>query len=110
MLTRRRVAAGELFELPGRPHVCYCLRDYGAASHGAGLAGAKRAREDFGFLFKAFEAGQTPPSRLKKEAGADVAPTIHQYLDWTITATSPEVRRRAARAAVCQTHRKRRAL
>ena len=78
--------------MPGRPHVCYCLRDYGDAALGPGQSGAKCAREDFGFLFKAFEAGQTPPHRLKKDAGVEVAPTIHQYLDWTITATSPEVR------------------
>jgi hypothetical protein len=89
---RFRLFSGELFELPGRPHVCYSLRDYGSDIYDSVATGAKCAREDFGFLFKAFETGQTPPHRLKKDAAMDVAPTIHQYLDWTITSTSPPVR------------------
>lgn len=89
--------AGELFELPGRPHVCCLLRNYGDTSFGPDLGGAKCAREDFGFLFKAFEAGQTPPHRLKKGSELELVPTIHQYLDWTITASSP-----AVRTATCQ--------
>ena len=84
--------AGELFELPGRPHVCYCLRHYGDDSFPDPATGAKAAREDFGFLFKAFEAGQLPPHRLKKDSKQEVAPTIHQYLDWTITASTPKAR------------------
>lgn len=52
--------------------------------------GAKLAREDFAFLFKAFESGQTPPHRLKKDQ--EHVPTIHQYLDWTVTGTPSSVR------------------
>jgi hypothetical protein len=90
--TANKIPAGEMFELPGRPHVCYCLRSYGDESFGSPSSGAKCARDDFGFLFKAFESGQTPPHRLKKDSSLGHAPTIHQYLDWTITGTSPLVR------------------
>lgn len=76
---------GSLFEIPGRPHTCYCLRDYGHPMYGVKPNGAKLAREDFAFLFKAFESGQTPPHRLKKDQ--EHVPTIHQYLDWTVTGT-----------------------
>ena len=87
------IYAGELFELPGRPHVCYCLRDYGDLdSFKTVELGIEAARADFVFLFKAFEAGQIPPHRLKKDSNVELAPTIHQYLDWTITASSPTVR------------------
>eukprot|EP00892_Ulva_mutabilis_P009549 jgi/Ulvmu1/6967/UM033_0024.1 len=74
---------GQLYELPGRPHVVWTLRDYGHPCYGPRPAGAKLAREDFTFLFRAFESGQTPPHRLKK--GQAHSPTIHEYLDWTVT-------------------------
>jgi hypothetical protein len=81
-----------MFELPGRPHVCYCLRDYGDVdSFKTTELGIEAARADFVFLFKAFEAGQIPPHRLKKDLNVELAPTIHQYLDWTVTASSPTV-------------------
>ena len=50
-------------------------------------AGARAARDDLPFLFRAFEAGQVPPPRpgTKKAAEARAA-TIHEYLDWTLTA------------------------
>ena len=98
MQVRCQVHAGEFFELPGRPHVCWCLRHYGDDSFSSAAQGAESARQDFAFLFKAFEAGQIPPHRLKKDAGSEYVPTIHQYLDWTITASSPSVRPWAAAA------------
>ena len=58
--------------------------------YGIKPSGAKLAREDFAFLFKAFESGQTPPHRLKKDQ--EHVPTIHQYLDWTVTGTPSAVR------------------
>lgn len=81
--------AGESLEIPSRPHVCYKLLNYGDKSL---PDGAKCAREDMPFLFKAFESGQTPPHRLQKLHGNARQPTIHEYLDWTCT---------AADAAVC---------
>jgi GNAT superfamily N-acetyltransferase len=50
-------------------------------------AGARAARDELPFLFRAFEAGQVPPPRpgTKKAAEARAA-TIHEYLDWTLTA------------------------
>lgn len=82
--------AGQLFEIPGRPHVVWTLRDYGHPCYGPRPAGAKLAREDFIFLFRAFESGQTPPHRLKK--GQAHSPTIHEYLDWTVTGAASAVR------------------
>lgn len=82
-------------ELPGRPSVLYQLRDY---SRAAGFAppedpacsrgeGARAAREDLPFLFRAFEAGHPPPPAPgSKEAEAPRASTIHEYLDWTVSA------------------------
>lgn len=82
-------------ELPGRPTILYQLRDYSTA---AGFAppedpacsrgdGARAAREDLPFLFRAFEAGHPPPPPPgSKEAEAPRASTIHEYLDWTVSA------------------------
>lgn len=83
-------SVGQLFEIPGRPHVVWTLRDYGHPCYGPRPAGAKLAREDFTFLFRSFESGQTPPHRLKK--GQAHSPTIHEYLDWTVTAAASAVR------------------
>lgn len=82
-----RLPLNELFELPGRPHVVYQIRSY--ASHNAteAEAAAKLAREDAPFLFKAFETGQIGPKRLAKIHGDKPRmATIHEYLDWTVTA------------------------
>ena len=49
------------------------------------------ARDELPFLFKAFELGQVPPPRPgTKRAEAPRAATIHEYLDWTVTASEPE--------------------
>lgn len=49
------------------------------------------ARDELPFLFKAFELGQKPPPRPgTKRADAPRAATIHEYLDWTVTASEPE--------------------
>eukprot|EP00803_Ostreobium_quekettii_P008373 evm.model.scf_648.7 EVM.evm.TU.scf_648.7 scf_648:57085-59284(+) len=72
-----------LLELPGRPHVVYELRDY---SQQDAEAGSEVARHDLPFLFRPFEVGQAPPP---KERGGLEAPrdsTIHEYLNWTVTA------------------------
>eukprot|EP00798_Chlamydomonas_sp_ICE-L_P015212 gene15212-21289_t len=75
----------DLFELPGRPHVCFQLRNY--ASDVDYLKTAELARCEVPFLFKAFEAGQIGPKRLSKlHGGAPRISTIHEYLDWTVTA------------------------
>ena len=63
----------------------------GAAARGPGAtdrrAGARAARDDLPFLFRAFEAGQVPPPRPGTKKAAEVrAATIHEYLDWTLTA------------------------
>jgi len=53
--------------------------------------GRRLAREELPFLFKAFELGQKPPPRPgTKRAEAPRAATIHEYLDWTVTASEPE--------------------
>ncbi|KAF8069455.1 hypothetical protein HT031_001571 [Scenedesmus sp. PABB004] len=71
-----------LHELPGRPNVIYCIKDYRADK----VAGAAEARSDMPFLFKAFETGQIGPRRLSRLAGDKPRnATIHEYLDWTVT-------------------------
>jgi len=75
----------ELFELPGRPHVVYQIRSYA----GGNPSLAENARADMPFLFKAFETGQIGPKRMAKmHGGKPRVATIHEYLDWTITAQS----------------------
>lgn len=76
----------ELFELAGRPSVAYEVRDYHYEE------GRKAARFDLPFLFKAFETGQAPPPRPgTKNAAKPRAATIHEYLDWTVTANEPKL-------------------
>lgn len=77
----------EYHELPGRPTVVYQIRSYTSPNETAEQA-AKQAREDAPFLFRAFETGQVGPKKLAKLHGG-TAPrmaTIHEYLDWTVTA------------------------
>ncbi|KAK9915818.1 hypothetical protein WJX75_004529 [Coccomyxa subellipsoidea] len=76
-----------MFELAGQPTVYYELRDYRHHPQGK-EEGIKTARADIGFMFKAFETGQTRPPRGRKttlEEAPRIA-TIHEYLDWTVTA------------------------
>ena len=78
---------GEFFELPGRPNVAYELRDYTKDKR----AGRQYARLELPFLFRAFETGQAPPPRPgTKKAEEPRAATIHEYLDWTVTAEDAE--------------------
>ncbi|GLI58757.1 hypothetical protein VaNZ11_000514 [Volvox africanus] len=79
----------ELFELPGRPHVVYQLRTYSNTSNAE--EAAQQARLDSPFLFKAFETGQIGPKRLARMHGDKPrVATIHEYLDWTVTAQAAE--------------------
>lgn len=72
-----------LFELPGRPNVVYMIKDYSKDP----TQGAQEARSEVSFLFKAFETGQIGPRRLARMTGEKPrASTIHEYLDWTVTA------------------------
>lgn len=49
--------------------------------------GIRTARADLPFLFRAFEAGQAPPPRPGTRAALEArAATIHEYLDWTLSA------------------------
>ncbi|KAL3150111.1 hypothetical protein ABBQ38_013450 [Trebouxia sp. C0009 RCD-2024] len=74
----------QAFELAGRPTVFYELRDY---AHPNKVEGAKAARTDVPYLFKSFETGQArPPRPGTKNAQLPRAATIHEYLDWTVTA------------------------
>lgn len=84
-----RIPTTELFELPGRPNVCFQVRSYGDLGP---KLGAEEARAEILFLFKAFETGQKSPARLAKKYGESRQPTIHEYLDWTVTAAPPQVR------------------
>ena len=57
------------------------------------MQGRRMARDELPFLFKAFEQGQAPPPRAgTKKADMPRAATIHEYLDWTVTASAPQVR------------------
>ena len=81
----QRVPCRELFELSGRPSVAYEVRDYHEPE------GRRLARFDLPFLFKAFETGQPAPPRAgTKNASKPRAATIHEYLDWTVTAEEPK--------------------
>ena len=74
----------EPVELAGRPNVYYELRDYSLPNK---LDGSKQARSDVPYLFKSFETGQArPPRPGTKNAQLPRAATIHEYLDWTVTA------------------------
>ena len=74
----------EPIELAGRPNVFYELRDYAQPNK---VEGAKAARTDVPYLFKSFETGQArPPRPGTKNAQLPRAATIHEYLDWTVTA------------------------
>lgn len=80
-----KIPLNELFELPGRPHVVYQVRSY--ANPTAPESAAAAARNDMPFLFKAFETGQIGPKRMAKMHGGQARDaTIHEYLDWTVTA------------------------
>jgi hypothetical protein len=71
-----------------RPTTVFGLRHYG---HPSALEGRRAARDEVPFLFKAFESGQQPPPRPgTKRAELPRAATIHEYLDWTVTASEPE--------------------
>ena len=80
----------------------FALRDY---SQPDPTTGRQNARAEVPFLFKAFESGQAPPPRPgTKKAEQPRAATIHEYLDWTVTAseaTDPDelVRRGRVRGA-----------
>jgi hypothetical protein len=79
----QQLPSNEAFELPGKPSVVYQVRDYSRDK----VQGALNARADVPFLFKAFETGQLNPKRLAKlSGGAPRQSTIHEYLDWTVTA------------------------
>jgi hypothetical protein len=79
----------ELFELPGRPHVVYMLRSYADTPNAE--EAAQTARNDMPFLFKAFETGQIGPKRMAKmHGGKPRTSTIHEYLDWTVTAQAAQ--------------------
>lgn len=71
-------------EIPGKPHLLYEIRDYSIDKE----LGKQLARSDFPFLFRAFEVGQQPPPRpgSKKAAEPSRVATIHEYLNWTVTA------------------------
>ncbi len=73
----------QYFEIAGRPSLVYQIRDYSQKDSG----GAAQARQDVPFLFKAFETGQVPPPRFGTKRYLEARPvTIHEYLDWTVTA------------------------
>ena len=77
----QRIPCRELFEISGRPNVAYEVRDYRIAD------GRRLSRLELPFLFKAFETGQPAPPRAgSKNASKPRAATIHEYLDWTVTA------------------------
>ena len=74
----------EPVELIGRPNIYYELRDYAQPNK---ADGSKQARADVPYLFKSFETGQArPPRPGTKNAQLPRAATIHEYLDWTVTA------------------------
>ena len=82
------IPINNLWEIPGRPNVVYAMKDYRRSDvH----EGRKAARDELPFLFKAFELGQAPPPRPgTKKADKPRAATIHEYLDWTVTASVPQ--------------------
>lgn len=87
--TLYQLPLNELFELPGRPHVVYQLRSYASTTDPD--EAALQARQEIPFLFKAFETGQIGPKRMAKmHGGKPRMATIHEYLDWTVTAQAAE--------------------
>jgi len=80
------IPAKEYFEVPGKADVLFELRDYSLDPE----RGAETARLEIPFLFKPFEVGQKPPPSKGHEPPFGREPTIHEYLDWTVTATSLE--------------------
>lgn len=79
-----QVPVREYFEVPGKPDVIYEIRDYSKELE----RGAESARSDLPFLFKPFEVGQKPPPTKGQKPPFGREPTIHEYLDWTVTAAS----------------------
>lgn len=77
------IPAREPFEVPGKADVLFELRDYSLDPQ----LGAETARAEIPFLFKPFEVGQKPPPSKGHEPPFR-EPTIHEYLDWTVTATT----------------------
>lgn len=76
------------WEIPGKPDVVYAMKDY---RRNDVHEGRRAARDELPFLFKAFEQGQAPPPRPgTKKADKPRAATIHEYLDWTVTASVPQ--------------------
>ena len=105
--TLSQLPCNEFFELPGRPHVFYQLRDYGDTKDGcySAFEAAQQARADAPFIFKAFETGQIGPKRMAKiHGGKPRMATIHEYLDWTITAQTAEADDELVRISPAQRH------
>jgi hypothetical protein len=67
----------------------FLLRSYASATNQQ--EAAAQARADLPFLFKAFETGQIGPKRMAKmHGGKPRMATIHEYLDWTLTAQAAQ--------------------
>jgi len=82
------IPSGHNWEVPGNANVVFAMRDYRSEDI---MKGRKLARDELPFLFKAFEQGQAPPPRPgTKKADLPRAATIHEYLDWTVTASVPQ--------------------
>eukprot|EP00210_Caulerpa_lentillifera_P006028 g5761.t1 len=79
-----QVPVREYFEVPGKPDAIFEIRDYSKDPE----KGAETARSDLPFLFKPFEVGQKPPPTKGQKPPFGREPTIHEYLDWTVTAAS----------------------
>ena len=84
-----KIPSGHWWEVPGNANVIFAMRDYRSEDI---MQGRRMARDELPFLFKAFEQGQAPPPRPgTKKADLPRAATIHEYLDWTVTASVPQV-------------------
>lgn len=82
-----QLPANQYFEIAGRPSLLYQIKDY---SNVVETGGAPAARQEVNFLFKAFESGQVAPPRPGTKRYLESRPvTIHEYLDWTVTAACP---------------------
>jgi GNAT superfamily N-acetyltransferase len=83
-----KIPVSHLWEVPGNANVVFAMRDYRSEDI---MEGRRNARDELPFLFKAFEQGQAPPPRPgTKKADLPRAATIHEYLDWTVTASVPQ--------------------